>query len=70
MVDLAERLAVLETHQKTQAEQNLKIEKKVDEMHDVIMQLKGAKWFGWFIAVALGFLVSNVATIANYLQGK
>jgi len=70
MVDLNERLAVLETQQKAQETHNLTIEKKVDEMHDVIMQLKGAKWFGWFIAAALGFLVSNAVTIANYLQGK
>lgn len=70
MVDLNARLAVVESKQITQEAHNLKIEKKVDDMHDVIMQLRGAKWFGWFIAAALGFLVSNVATIANYLQGK
>lgn len=59
MVDLNERLAVLETQQKAQEKHNLKIEKKVDEMHDVIMQLKGAKWFGWVMAAGVGFVLSN-----------
>lgn len=70
MTDLHARLSVVESKLEAQNEHNTKIEKKVDDMHDVIMQLRGAKWFGWFMAAALGFLVSNVVTIANYLQGK
>ena len=70
MSDLNARLSVVESKQISQEAHNTKIEKKVDDMHDVIMQLRGAKWFGWFIAAALGFLVSNVVTIANYLQGR
>lgn len=70
MTDLTERLAVLETKQATQEEHFQRMEKKVDAMYDVIMQLKGAKWLGWVIAAAFGFLVSNVHVLYNFLQGK
>lgn len=63
MIDLNERLAVLETHQKVQEMHNSKIEKKVDEMHDVIMQLRGAKWLGWVVAAGVGFAISNGASL-------
>lgn len=70
MVDQNERLAVLETEIRAQKEHNTRIEAKVDAMYDVIMQLRGAKWMGWFIAAAVGFSISNITTIFNFLQGK
>lgn len=70
MSDFNARLAVIESKQTTQEAHNLKIEKKVDDMHDVIMQLRGAKWLGWFIAASLGYVLSNLADFWHLIQGK
>lgn len=67
---LKERIAVLETKIDTLEKHNLKIEEKVDQMYDVIMQLKGAKWITWVFFVSLGFVASNIGEFINFLQGK
>ena len=68
--DLNERVAVLETLLKSQDSRHKEMEIKVNAMYDVIMQLRGAKWMGWFIAAAIGFIISNVTSIVHFLQGR
>lgn len=68
--DLNARLAVLETKQEHTEQHNVLRDKKIDEMYEVIMKLKGAKWVGWFIAAAFGFVVSNVHTLWQLLQQR
>lgn len=68
--DLNERVAVLETLLKSQDSRHKEMEIKVNAMYDVIMQLRGAKWMGWFIAAAIGFIISNVTSFLNLIQGK
>ena len=68
--DINERVAVLETLLKSQDSRHKEMETKVNAMYDVIMQLRGAKWMGWFIAAAIGFIISNVTSFLNLIQGK
>lgn len=68
--DINERVAVLETLLKSQDSRHKEMEIKVNAMYDVIMQLRGAKWMGWFIAAAIGFIISNVTSFLNLIQGK
>ena len=68
--DINERVAVLETLLKSQDSRHKEMETKVNAMYDVIMQLRGAKWMGWFIAAAIGFIISNIQSIVHFLQGR
>ena len=68
--EINERVAVLETLLKSQDARHKQMEVKVDAMYDVIMQLRGAKWMGWFIAAAIGFVISNMQSILHFVQGK
>ena len=68
--EINERVAVLETLLKSQDARHKQMEVKVDAMYDVIMQLRGAKWMGWFIAAAIGFVISNAQSILHFVQGK
>ena len=70
MDPLNERVAVLETLLKNQDSRHKQMEVKVDAMYDVIMQLRGAKWMGWFVAAAIGFIISNIQSIVHFVQGK
>jgi hypothetical protein len=60
-----ERIAVLETLLEIQTEKLDKMEFKVSQMHDIIMQLRGIKWFGLTIAAALGFMISKFEAFLN-----
>lgn len=55
--DLAERMAVLETKQTAQELHNRKIEKKVDEMYEVVMTLKVGKYLSWVFFAAIGYFI-------------
>ena len=68
--DINERVAVLETLLKSQDSRHKEMETKVNAMYDVIMQLRGAKWMGWFIAAAIGFIISNIQSVVHFLQGR
>lgn len=75
MEELVERIAVLETKQTAQEESNkrqeshnLKIEKKVDAIYEVIMTFRGAKYLGWFLAAAIGYVVHTILPFLGYKQ--
>lgn len=65
MDDLAARVAVMESKQFAQELHNKRIETKVDAMYDVIMKLQGAKYLGWFLAAAAGYVISYVVPFMN-----
>jgi tetrahydromethanopterin S-methyltransferase subunit G len=69
-IALNSRIAVLETLMVEQDKRHKKMESKVDAMYEVIMQLRGAKWFGLLIAASVGFIISNISSIVHFLQGK
>lgn len=57
MEELHERMAVLETKAEAQEAHNKKIEKKVDEMYEVVMTLKIGKYLSWVFFAAIGYAV-------------
>lgn len=69
-----QRLAVLETQQdvmqrsvdKLDARQE-QMDRKIDEIHDVLMQAKGAKWAIISTAGFAGFLSGSAAKFAAFL---
>lgn len=65
MTDVNERLAVVETRLDTIEKHIVSSEKTLKEMNDVIQQLKGAKYFGWFIAAAVGYLIHTLLPFLN-----
>ena len=67
MPDTNERLAVVETRLETIEKNILDVQKTAKDTNDVIQQLKGAKYVGWFIAAGFGYLIH---TILPFLQGK
>ena len=67
MPDTPERLAVVETRLNSIEKTMTEIQKTAKDTNDVIQQLKGAKYVGWFIAAGFGYLIH---TILPFLQGK
>lgn len=68
METIKTRLSVLETKQEHIERHNVQRDKKIDDMYEVIMKLRGAKWVGWFIAAAFGFVLSNMSTLWQLIQ--
>lgn len=68
MDELHERMAVMETKQTAQEAHNARQEKKIDEMYEVIIKLKGAKYFGWFLAAAVGYVVHTIIPLLGIKQ--
>lgn len=59
MSELEARIAVLEAQQKHMEATINKMSSKVDEMHEVLLQAKGARW-----------AILGVASLAGFLAGK
>ena len=59
MPELEERVAVLETDIKHMKEKLTEMSEKVDEMHSVLLQAKGARW-----------AILGVASMAGLIAGK
>lgn len=59
MPELEERIAVLEANQQHMRDKLNEMSAKVDEMHEVLLQAKGAKW-----------AIIGVASLAGFLAGK
>jgi hypothetical protein len=59
MPELEERIAVLEANFRHADAKLDKMAEKVDEMHEVLLQAKGARW-----------AIIGVASFAGFLSGK
>ncbi len=66
-----ERIAKLEVLVKHIDDRQLDMAEKVDNMHDILQQVKGAKWVGLVLAGFIGFVVSKADILISYLiQGR
>jgi hypothetical protein len=61
MVSQAERIATLEANHKTLDERTARMETNLQEVHDVLLQAKGARWL---VGLGVGFLML-VATVVG-----
>lgn len=64
-----ERIARLETQLENVEDKLDKASKKLDQIHEVFLQAKGAKWIIVFGATVAGFLASYVPNLIAYLSG-
>ena len=70
MSELEQRIAVLETNQRHAEAKLDKMSEKVDEMHALLLQAKGARWFILGVAALGGFLATKIGVIAAFFAGK
>jgi len=70
MSELEQRIAVLETNQRHAEAKLDKMSEKVDEMHALLLQAKGARWFILGVAALGGFLATKVSLLATFFAGK
>jgi hypothetical protein len=63
----AERAAVFEEKLTSLESRVGKIETKVDEMHNVLMQAKGARWAIIGVAGLAGFLSAKIAPLFSWV---
>lgn len=65
-----ERITTLEANQEHMATDITEIKGKVDEMHNMLMQAKGARWAVVAIAGAAGMVTGALAKVFPFLPGK
>jgi hypothetical protein len=63
-----QRITALEVHSENMAVDIKDMRHKVDEMHNVLMQAKGARWAIVSVAGFAGFLSGALAKIVPFLQ--
>lgn len=66
----AERIAVLEANQRHMEHKIDQMASKVDEMHEVLLQARGARWAIVGVAGLAGFLASKLAYLAGLIGIK
>lgn len=66
-----ERLAKLEVLVEHSVQKQEEMSAKVNVMYDVLLQVKGAKWFGLVMAGLIGSLLAKADVVIHYLtQGR
>ena len=68
MGELEERIAVLETNHKHAVDKLDNMAKKVDEMHEVLLQAKGARWAILGVASMAGFIAGKFGSFLPYMK--
>ena len=68
MPELEERIAVLEVQQRNIEVRLTAMGVKVDEMHGILLQAKGARWAILGVASLAGFLAGKASTIMNFFS--
>lgn len=68
--DTRERLVKLEVEVENVEEQLKEIGKKVNAMHDVLMQASGAKWVLISVAALIGFVTAEFTKLADLFWHK
>jgi hypothetical protein len=64
---LRERIAVLETNQGHMGEQIDTMADQLAEIHSVLLKAKGARWVLISTAIAIGFAIANLKSLAELL---
>ena len=70
MVNDGERIARLEERQRNIDEKMDTVARQVNEMHDLLLQAKGAKWAILGVASMAGFLSAKAGTVAAMIGIK
>lgn len=70
MPELEERIAVLEANFKHADAKLDKMAEKVDEMHEVLLQAKGARWAILGVASLAGFFAGKIGTFLSSFHIK
>jgi hypothetical protein len=68
MPELEERIAVLEANQVHMRDKLNEMSSKVDEMHELLLQAKGAKWAILGVASLAGFLAGKFGTFTSLFK--
>lgn len=68
MPELEERIAVLEANQQHMRDKLTEMSAKVDEMHEVLLQAKGAKWAILGVASLAGFLAAKLGNLMTLFK--
>lgn len=68
MPELEERIAVLEANAANMRDRLVEISVKVDEMHGILLQAKGARWAILGVASLAGFLAGKASAIMNFFS--
>ena len=69
MPELEERIAVLEVQQRNIEFRLTEMNLKVSEMHEVLLQAKGARWAILGVASLAGFLAGKASSLMSFFQG-
>ena len=70
MPEIEERIAVLEANQQFMRQQLSDMNQKVSEMHEVLLQAKGARWAILGVASLAGFLAGKIGTFLAVFSQK
>lgn len=70
MGEIEERIAVLEANHRHAEAKLDNMSKKVDEMHEVLLQAKGARWAILGIAGMAGFFAGKIGAFINMFGVK
>jgi len=68
--DLEARIAVLETHRENHEKKFDEMKSKVDEMHALLMQARGARWAILGVAGLAGFFAGKLSFLTGLLGMK
>lgn len=70
MPELEERIAVLETDLRYTRQQLTEMNEKVSEVHELLLQAKGARWAILGVAGLAGFLAGKMGTVLALFGAK
>lgn len=70
MPELEERMAVLEANHKHASDKLDKMSEKVDEMHELLLQAKGARWAILAVSGFTGLLAGKFGGFLAAMGGK
>lgn len=68
MSEIEARIAVLETNQRHLEDKLDKMSSKVDEMHEVLLQARGARWAILGVASLAGFFAGKFSTFLSFFK--
>lgn len=69
MTSVEERLAVVETKQDAAETNMIEMRAKINDMHEILLQAKGARWAILGMAAIGGFVSASLAKLTPLLRG-
>ena len=68
MTSVEERLAVVETKQDAAEAAMVEMRAKINDMHEILLQAKGARWAILGMAAIGGFLSASITKLTPFLK--